>query len=270
MSGLQKAIKYSAMAFAVFLAVNIIGSIFFGIAMIGNIFNLSATKTDTSNLEVLELNKVVYEQLDIEIASSNIVIKEGSNFKVETNNKYIEIREENTTLEIEEKEHFWTNDDSTLIIYVPYDYKFKKVSLESGAGIVSVTKLNVERLDLDLGAGKVEFDGLVVTEEADIEGGAGALNFSDSVIKNLDLDMGVGRLEMNAKLTGNNNIQAGIGDAIINLVGSKNDYMIRVNKGIGDAIIDDEVVDNNTYRGTGSTNVYIDGGIGMIVVKYSE
>lgn len=270
MSEFQKVIKYCAMAFAVFLAINIIGSIFVGIGALGVLFDKKETKVSTKDLEVLETRRDDYRELDIDVKSSSVLIKEGESFKVETNNKYVMVHEDEGTLEIEEKEHFVNNTDYTVVIYIPAEYSFNEVSFDGGAGKIDIRGLTTRDISLDLGAGKVKIDNLVVSGEADIDGGAGAIEISNGAINNLDLDMGVGKFTMKTKLTGNNNIDAGVGESNITLIGSEADYMIKVNKGIGEAIIDGKAVSDNSYRGRGSTNLYIDGGVGKIVVNFSE
>lgn len=261
MSEVQKIIKYCAMTFAIFLTFNIIGGIFLGIGAIGNIFDESDEKADPKDLEILKVNKDNFKELDIDVISSSIVIKEGEKFRVETNNKYVNVYEDEDALEIEEKEHFINNTDYTIIVYIPYEYSFSEVSIDGGAGKIEVEKLTTRDISLDLGAGKVEIGYLNVLKDADIDGGAGAIEIKNSAINNLDLDMGVGKFTMKTKLTGNNDIDAGVGECDITLIGSEDDYMIRVNKGIGEAIIDGKEISNNSYSGTGSTNVYIDGGV---------
>ncbi len=50
---------------------------------------------------------------------------------------------------------------------------------------------------------------------------------------NLDLDMGVGKVELEAKLTGKMRLTRGVGKLEMELVGSADDYKIRMDKGIG-------------------------------------
>lgn len=270
MSQVQKIIKYCAIGFALFLVVNIVGGIFFGLAAVGSFFDRNEQKVSMNDLEVLKIEQGNYNELDIDVASSSIVIKEGDTFKVETNNKYIRVSSEENILEIEEKEHFINNTENTVVIYIPVDYSFNEVSIDGGAGKVEVEKLTTKDISLDLGAGKVEFDSLIVTGDADIDGGAGAMEINSGVINNLDLDMGVGKVTMKVKLTGNNDIDAGVGELDVRLEGTDTEYMIRVNKGIGEAKINGKSVSNNTTYGTGSNKVLIDGGVGNIIIDFSE
>lgn len=270
----QKIIKYCAIAFAIFLIFNILSAIMYGIVSISNVFSKDNYNNNTSLTEELrELNiENNIEKLDINVKSVNIIVKEGSKFKVETNNKYINVKETNNKLSITEANHKWLDmkDDTKLTIYIPTDYTFNDVSFENGAGKIEVNMMNTKKLDLDLGAGKVDIQKLNVSTEADIDGGAGEVIIKNSRINNLDLDMGVGKITLNSSLTGNNQIDAGVGELNINLVGTSEDYKIKLNKGIGNATLNDENMKNDTYYGTGNNLIDIDGGVGSIKINYSR
>ena len=91
MSGLQKIIKYLALAFAIFLTFSIISGIMYGVSFVGNIFD--DDNSITEKLNDLEINDNTL-LLDVDISSSNIMIKSGENFKAETNNKYIKTKQD--------------------------------------------------------------------------------------------------------------------------------------------------------------------------------
>ena len=72
---------------------------------------------------------------------------------------------------------------------------------------------------------------------------------------------------MNAKLTGRNDVSAGVGKINFNLIDGTENYKIKVNKGIGSITIDGkETTDGNEY-GNGETYIDIDGGVGAIEIK---
>ena len=61
---------------------------------------------------------------------------------------------------------------------------------------------------------------------------------NSSKLKNLDLDIGAGKATIEAYLEGRNDIDCGVGALDINLLGNKEDYQIKVNKGIGSVTVD--------------------------------
>lgn len=268
MSGLQKTIKYLAIAFAVFLTFNIISGIMYGISFLGNILN--DDNNITEELKDLETNDDTL-LLNISVSSSNIIIKEGDTFKAETNNKYIDSKQDKNKLYIEEKKHKWfQNDKSELIVYVPSDFVFDGVSIETGAGKVNIEKMSTKQLYLNLGAGKVDINQLNVLENAKIDGGAGEINIHAISIHNLDLDMGFGKLSLSSKLIGNNKIDSGVGKMNLSLKGVLDDYKISLDKGIGAAKINGKTMEDSTTYGNGNNKLDIDGGIGSIDIEIKE
>ena len=267
MSQAQKIIKYIAIAFAVFLIFSIASGIMYGLVSFVSIFDTNDKSLE--NLEELKITNNILV-LDVEVGSANVVIKQGDALKVETNNKNISIKENNNSLLITEKKHNWFNksNDSELIIYVPNDYIFDDVSIETGAGKIDINHLSTKILDFDLGAGAVTIDNLIVINESTIEGGAGKISIFNGSINNLGLDMGVGEVSITSKLTGNNKINAGVGKMNLNLLG--NDYKIKVDKGIGSTTINNEKVTDSSYYGEGTNIIDIDGGVGSINISYER
>lgn len=268
MSGAQKIIKYLAIAFAILLIFNIISGIMYGIISFTNIFNNNEIQQEIEELSINENIQII----DIEVSSINIIIKEGENFKAETNNKNITYKQVNNKLSISEKNHNWftKNNTTDLIIYIPSNHLFENVSIENGAGKIEIENINTQKLDLDLGAGKVDINKLTVLDKTKIEGGAGEIIISNANINNLDLDSGVGRLSLTSQLTGNNEINAGVGEIELNLIGNEADYKIKVEEGLGTTKLNGNNINDKTYYGTGSNIVDIEGGIGSININYTE
>lgn len=268
MKEVEKVIKYLAISFALFLTFSIVSGIVYSVSCISSLFN-DNKQNATEKLNELEINSNA-SLLDINISSSNIVIKVGDVLKAETNNKYINCKQDKNKLYITEKKHNWfkNNEDNELIIYVPDNFIFDGVAIETGAGKVNVETLSTKKLYLDLGAGKVEINNLIVSEEAKINGGAGEIAIDYSNISNLDLDMGVGKLSLTSKLIGNSKIDSGIGKMVLFLIGTLEDYQIDLDKGIGEAKLDGNIINSvNTY-GDGPNKLDIDGGIGNIEINF--
>lgn len=270
MREVQKIIKYLAIALALFLTFSIVSGIMNGISFIGDVFDDNKSKI-TEKLNNLEINNDTL-LLDINVSSSNIKIIEGDTFKAETNNKYIDSRQDKNKLYITEKKHNWfnSNKNSELIIYVPTNYIFDGVAIETGAGKLNIEALSTRRLYLDLGAGKAKFSNLIVSSEAEINGGAGEIIINSSNIHNLDLDMGIGKLSLTSKLTGNSKIDCGIGKIDLSLIGTLEDYQIKLDKGLGSATIDGNNMNDDTTYGTGYNKLDIEGGIGSIDINFIE
>lgn len=268
MSRAQKIIQYLVMAFAIFLTFSIISAIMYGIISLDNIFD------DNGNIDYLEELDITEDTfiIDIQVNSAVITIKSGDTLKVETNNKYITVKEENNKTYIKEKKHNWLSnkDKIDLVISIPTSFTYDAISISSGAGKVNIDRLSAKNLYLDLGAGKVSINYLEALEEAKINGGAGEIEINGGTIHNLDFDMGVGEVTLISKIEGNSKIDAGIGEVNLTLLGNDTDYKIKADKGIGDIVIGDKNVSDNIYYGNGDNLIEIDGGIGSIHIDYKN
>lgn len=269
----QRIIKYCAIAFAIFLIFNILSVLMYGIIAIGNIFDNSqnGNNTITDKFKTTIINNEI-TKLDIETKGINIIIKEGKKFKLETDNKDIKIKESNKKLLIIEDNNDWLNknDYTELIISIPKEYRFDEVFIDNGAGKIEIDTLNTKDITLDLGAGQVDIENLNVSNESDINGGAGEINIINSSINNLDLDLGIGKTTINSGIYGDSEIDCGIGELIVNLIGTDDDYKIKLNKGLGSAELNDEKMKNDIYYGNGNNIIEINGGIGSISINYSR
>ena len=201
MSGLQKIIKYLAIAFAIFLTFNIISGIGYAFISIGNLFD-SNKKSVTEKLEMIEIKEEnVISSLEIDVGGTNITVKSGEVFQIQTNSKYIQVKQDNYKLSIQEKENSWFSNGEVadLIVSIPTEFMFQEVSVEAGAGRLEIEELSTNYLSLELGAGKVTIDKLNVFEQADIDSGAGEVEIRDGELNNLDLNMVVGKFTLNTK-----------------------------------------------------------------------
>lgn len=264
----QRIIKYIAMAFAIFLASTIVFSIIAGISSIDFIFNGNGENitTDLTSYN-LEDNDLAY--LDINIKSANLIIKKGDNLLVETNNKYISVRQDQNRVSITEKNHGWFNAyTGDLIVYIPSDLLFDETNIGTGAGKITINTLNTKKLRFELGAGKVEIETLNVTNEATIHGGAGSITINNGILNNADFELGVGEFQLTSILNGDTSIESGVGSVTLNIVGLADNYKFKVDKGIGSVNVNGTELGDNSIYGTGTQLIDLDGGIGSIKVKF--
>lgn len=274
MSEGQKVIKYIAIAFAIFLTVNIIGGIITAFACIVGVTGIvDSVNNNSGNMVNFLENYTEVEEMQIECKLSNLTIKEGKEFKVEatTEENKFECKNTDGILKIREKEFgfFWNNvSDSNITVYIPENTKLANVKIETGAGKVTIEKLCTYELKLDLGAGSVKISDINVEKEARINGGVGKVEIENSVFNNLDLDCGVGQFKMTSKLIGNTDIDCGVGRLKINLMGKEEDYKISAKKGLGSFTINSKEIQNDTTYGNGENYIKIEAGVGSTVVRY--
>lgn len=249
MTRAQLIIKYAAIAFALFLAISIIGGIVGAVGILAGL--TSGTESATGEETTLTVDEPV-TRMDIELGAAELIIRTGDAFSVTENSEYITCKVQGGTLKIEERSHGWKVDTAgTVVIELPQGQVFETVEITAGAG-------------------KVTVDGLVANREVDIEGGAGEIDIRGSQFTDLDLELGVGKITLEAAILGDSSINFGVGEADVTLLGSAADYTVRMDKGIGSAKLDGVEMQNGVKYGTGAANVDMDGGVGSVTLRFSE
>lgn len=268
MTPAQKIIKYFALGLAFSIILGILTSIMFGLSVLSNVLGNDNTKLE--NLKEMNIDNSEVAILDVNIKYANLIIKKGETLKAETNNKYITTTNKGNKLILSEKKRGWfkSADESDLIIYIPEDLMFDAVSIDAGAGKINIENLSTKMLEFDFGAGKANIDNLKVSGRAEIDGGAGEITISNGIINNLDLDAGVGDFTLISELIGRNELDMGVGNLNITLLGNKENYRIKIEKGIGSAKIDNKEIKSDKVYGNGENSVNISGGVGNINIKF--
>lgn len=228
----NKIIKYLAIGFGCFLTFLIIYTVAVGFYGLTELL-FSNKKNDNDNLNQ---NKVCnyassFNELDIDIKNSSLIIKTGDEFLVETNSENIFCNNEGNKLVIKESKSsfFKTKDIKTVTIYIPNNIFLNEIDLETGVGKVTINNGDFSNLDLDTGLGEVNITSLIKT---------------------------VGK------------INTGVGNLNLNLIGK--DYKIEVDKGLGIAKINGNEVSDGQVLGNGNVFVFVDGGIGTIDINYAK
>ena len=274
MTTAQKIIKYCAVAFAIFLiitVISIVSSAGYGLLNAIGIINFNRYSL-LENMVTISDDAEEFLSLNLDIKSSNLQIKTGDKFEVKTNNSNIKYSNENGSIKIKEDKvanwFFGKMDIGELIIYIPENMKqIDEVKINIGAGTVFIEQLNTKNLYLDLGAGNVEIDKLTVSEELKINGGAGNININSGEIENVDLDLGVGNTKIKSDITGNSNINTGVGELNLYLSLDADNYKINVSKGLGKITFNDDKILDDTIIGNGENYIKISGGVGNINIE---
>lgn len=268
----QKVIKYLAIAFAIALIVGIITTIVRVVSSIPLTLKIGKNNNDSNNIietsSDFENENVAF--LDIDIAYSNLTIRKGEYLKVESSDKDIQCKQDEQKIIIKERNSNWFNNTKKeeLIVYVPENLQFDKVNINTGVGKVNIEILNTKVLKMDLGAGETSIQNINITESAKIDTGAGKVNIKEAKINDLRCDLGIGATEISAKLLGNTRIGTGVGNLKLDVLGKKEEYETKVNKGLGNVTIDEEKISDNEVVGNGENKIDIDGGVGEIKINF--
>ncbi|MDO4608627.1 MAG: DUF4097 family beta strand repeat-containing protein [Clostridia bacterium] len=267
MTNFQKVVRYIAIGLAALLTVSIVGGIISAVGFFGRFMQSDAT---TDDMKIYTISSEI-KNLYIDINAADITLKQGETFSVKSNLKNLTVKEKNGILNIKDSMKLFQNyNNATLIITIPTDTEFEKAELKTGAGRLTAHTLCAEVLDCEFGAGEVKIDTLSASNEADIDGGAGKITISGGRINNLDFDMGVGRLNFTSRLTGECDFDLGVGESNITLLGTKDDYILEIEKGLGNITVDGDNITNTSGLGNGQNKVDMSGGIGAINVMFKE
>lgn len=268
MTTMQKVIKYLALCLAFF----IIAAMLLFIMKIGyHVFSLFGVSNKNDNTEITTLwkeNGEVINNLKIDLRCTDLTIKTGDKLLVETNNSSIKYEQEGDMLNIREKKNnCLSNKKRKLIVTITESLKFDNVDIDGGAGTVNIDNLDSKKIEFDLGAGDTTIKN-INTDEIKMDTGAGSLKIDNGIIHNLDLDLGVGETTIVAQILGNSKLDTGVGELNLNLFGIKDDYKIKVSKGLGEIKIDNVSIKDGEIVGAGTNFIDISGGIGQINISY--
>lgn len=270
MTTVHKIIKYLAMAFAMFLCVSIIGGIITGIAGVSLLLS-DRDGEPAGEMQTYPIDGEVFS-LSVNLSGAKFQIKTSDSFSVESNHEYISVSLNDGKLCIKEtKKPFALSPKGvTVVLNIPEDFVFDEATVETGAGEVNIETLSADVLKLYLGAGEAKIQRLVAKSQSRIDGGAGELTISGGLLCNLNFDMGVGEVTLKSRIEGNSKIDMGVGEINLTLLGSRDDYKIEIDKGIGDANLDGKDVTDGSVYGSGENKIEIDGGVGDIDIDFAE
>lgn len=234
MTEMQKIIKYCALALAIFLIfiiVTTIANVGYNILEKTDLINNSNSKLLKNNI-VISNNESEIREIDIDIKSSNIILKTAKNFKVETNNKDIKYSYEDGKVLIKQnnvnKWYFNKNNNSKLIFYIPSEISLEKVNLNNNVGDV-----------------KIDFE----------------------KISNLNIDLDVGDIFVKSMLSGKNTIKSNIGDINLELSLKQEDYKFEFDKDIGEVKLNNNNIKRDIITGNSNNNLKIKTNIGDIKIN---
>lgn len=274
MNGVQRAIKYAAMAFALLLAAFILTVIIrTGLTLIG------LTNNDTGSRKSMDFSNQYTDVTDLNIktGAAELTIIPSDGFAVEAKNVSEEFACENRegTLIIEDKSNFHqafgfleNNTHPEIILRFPRDFIAGSAEIEAGAGKVSIEGLSARGLVIKMGAGKLTCRSLSA-DHADIQGGAGSLEIKGATIDGLTLTAGVGEATFEGLLTGDNEFNCGVGKVTALLNGNPDDYQINITSGIGAVKINGQKYnDDVTINENAKNTMRVKGGIGEIDLNF--
>ena len=236
------------------------------------IFLVGCSKQDVvlDETKTYEITSEIHS-LDVQISAADFKIVSADEFFVESNLKFLSVSEKDGVLKIVDEAKSNSNySNATLTLYVPNGIVFNDVDIETGAAKMTVDTLSASSMELKLGAGDVRFESLNASSEVDIKGGAGQITVVSGTLNDLSLEMGMGELNLTAAVLGESDLKFGVGESNVTLIGSKDDYKVDIEKGLGNITVDGKTVTDFGGSGNGQNHIEIEGGVGTINLKFQE
>ena len=164
----------------------------------------------------------------------------------------------------------WNDGSYQVTIILPRDYVFDEVEISTGAGTANIKHLEAVSLYLETGAGELNANEIIVTEDITIEAGVGETTIHNLQAKEADFSIGVGELYIGGRVDGDISADCGVGELTLELSNRETDFNYDISCGVGEVNIN-----GKSYSGIGRTkeknndaphDFNIDCGVGEIKV----
>lgn len=280
MSSFQRVVKYIGMGFAILLAVSIIG----GICAAG--FGITGAakheKSSTVSAESGVYDFAKFTSMDIDCGVADVIILTGDDYRVETmdvpDTMTVEVKNNGTlVIKTEDEWYDWFdwfdhkswNKKSKVYITVPNGYDAEKISISSGTGHVDMSDISTEVLDINGDVGDITGSNIKATEFS-AQAGVGNIDLSEVEFGSCDVDCGVGSVTIRGVFTGDCDFDGGVGDMEITVEGSRKNYDLDIESGVGSVRVNGEKVEHLNEDNDSKVDFKVDGGVGSVDIDFTE
>lgn len=137
---------------------------------------------------------------------------DSDHLEIDNSGKELSLKTENSFFS------FGSFSPRNIVLSIPENAAFEKVSMEIGAGEIVVSSLNTKNLDLEVGAGNV--------------------SVKAGTVGKLSAEIGAGNVDYQGKILDKAEIECSMGNASFYLDGSKTDYDYDIDCSLGNVSID--------------------------------
>lgn len=209
---------------------------------------------------------------------------DGDEIYITYSDAYMEIEQDGEELSLKTKDgwfwswwslfRIWDDGYYQVVIKIPKDYIFDEVEISTGAGTANIKRLEAVSLYLETGAGELNANEIIVTEDITIEAGVGETTIHNLQAKEADFSIGVGELYIDGRVDGNISADCGVGEITMELSNRETDFNYDISCGVGEVSIN-----GKSYSGIGRTETQnsdapydfnIDCGVGEIKVTLTK
>ena len=135
------------------------------------------------------------------------------------------------------------NLSGSISLYIPAGYSFDNVTLDLGAGSLSVEELRTDNLEANVGAGKMDFTRLNA-DQATLDCGAGQLIVEELNSRVVEISVGMGSVRLTGDVTESLTGECSMGELKLTLAGAQTDFNYDLSCGMGEM-----KVGENSYNG---------------------
>lgn len=286
MTGFQKFIKYTAIAFGTYLSITVIfvllgiAGTFVGISRLENKKieqpieeridenekeneqNVVTENIEESTTPNFSKNYENIQKLEIDLENVNLEIKKGDSFKIEGMNlsDNIQIQENGENIKIDD-EHIpsgYINENTQLVIYMPESKKIEEVDIEVQYVSVNIEKINTTKFSLDLKNNTCKINELIA-DYAEINNESADIDISTGEIAKFQLEANLGNQNVNVKVRENAEFDLEHANAEIKLIGKQEEYQIMHKKqGGATYIAGQEILSESDIIGNGNAKIELE------------
>ena len=232
--------------------------------------------TDVENLNHSASGEV--SSVTIKSSFGDVEIVAGSQNRVDVKNypkDMLKISEVNGELRIIDKniDEKWYKNSINLsktpkITVTLSNSELDRIDIDNGAGSVKISGLSVKTVKNSLGAGDLEAINLEA-DYYDIDSGAGNVTFKNATVGTLTASLGAGDFSFQGDINSSCKVDNGAGSVRLDLAGPESKYRFKCSQGMGSVSV-------NGYNSNGVTDleissgsvlIDIDSGVGDVTIK---
>jgi hypothetical protein len=131
-------------------------------------------------------------------------------------------------------------------ITIPNDFIANELSLSLGAGELKADAIVGDRISIELGAGSCRVYQVIARESLSVDVGAGSMEINGMDVKDLNMSCGAGRIFAEGRITGNGDVDCGVGEITLDLIANPDLYHFTVDCALGQVRINGDYYNFST------------------------
>lgn len=163
------------------------------------------------------------------------------------------------------------NLSGSISLYVPAGYSFNNVTLDMGAGSLTVEELQTDYLEAHVGAGKMAF-GRLAADQATLDCGAGQMTVEEFNSRVAEVSVGMGSVRLTGDVTESLTGDCSMGELKATLAGAQTDFNYDLSCGMGAMKVGSEsyngMAQEKKIDNQASKNMQLDCAMGSVMVEF--